>query len=546
MTNTPQHSRSRLSNFFRRAVAFAKGYDVIKDEYSRQRRESYIERGGEDKQLSTEKRNRIINLHRDMLRNAPESVTMDQQVRVNVVGTLGGKLHATFPHDKDASADVIRYFNRRWSKHAEFTRGYHFNDLLKGVLTALATNGDLVLVFDDGILTGGDGTGRIRGFEGDEIANIPQNEFEKRFPKSYKQSEGFVYNESGVFCGCFVSTSQRGRKCFDPSAGFITLRFDPYDEDAVPNWIAIGDMRRFNQGRSVPPATSALTTLIDLHEARGSETQATKLNAQMLGQILSNDDAEPPAPSAFSSPGETTPGKDGDDAADVKTYTLKNLKTIGAKLDEVPNGKKIELFDTKRPNSNFPAFAEYLQGVQGGTRGLARVYSTLKVQNSYTGYRGEQKITELTFKEQQKTLERYICDWCARLVIGRALKLKLITVALPEYWWEYIAWTWPVMPEVSEKEYQQGVSYKLKNGLTSLHRLLAPGEYELLREERRQEAKDAREDGLIYPATESINGALVESPEEGGDGDPDTKDKISDEGRSPSDNNEQTPTEGNN
>jgi len=504
-----------ISSVLRR---FSKGYDVVKEPFTRQRREAYIERGGENKQLTTADRNRIINLHRDMLRNSPESVTQDQQVRVNVVGTVGGKLHANFTGAPDVAKAVMRYFNKRWALHAEFTYGVHFNELLKAVLTAVATNGNLILVFDDGILTGGKGSGRIRGFEGDEIANVPQDEFERRFPKSYTQSEGFVYNESGVFCGAFVSTSQRGRKCFDPSLGFITLRFDPYDSDTVPNWIAIGDMRRFNQGRSVPAATSALTTLIDLHEARGSETQAAKLNAQMVGQILSTDenDVGSAGSGAFDAPGG---GNDSQQPTgeEVRTYTLKNLKTVGAKLDEAPPGKKIELFDTKRPNSNFPAFAEYLQGVQGGTRGLARVYATLKVQNSYTGYRGEQKITEQSFKELQKRLEREVCDWTARLVIDRAVKLGLVAATLPDFWWESIAWTWPRMPEVSEKEYQQGIQQALKNGTTSLHRLLAPGEYEALREERRQEAADAREDGIIYEPSVTVSGSIVEKNDDDDD-----------------------------
>jgi len=488
-------------------ATFSKGFDIVKEAFARQRRPAYIERAGEDRQTSTHDRLRIINLHRDMLRNSPEAVSQDQQVRVNTVGTVGGKLHANFKDNRAAADEVMRFFNRRWARHAEFTYGLHFNKLLKGVLTALSTNGNLILVFDDGILTGGAGTGRIRGFEGDEIANVPPDEFAKRFPKTYTQREGFVYNEAGIFCGAFVSTSQRGRKCFDPAAGFITLKFDPFDDETVPNWVALGDMRRFNQGRSIPPATSALATLVDLHEARSSETQAAKLNAQMVGQILSTetDPGDGGDNGAFGNPGQ-----DGGEA-ETREYTLNNLKTIGAKLDETPPGKRIELFDTKRPNANFPAFAEYLQGVQGATRGLTRVYSTLRVQNSYTGFRGEQKIAELSFQELQKNLEREVCDWAARLAIARAVAMGLIATTLPEYWWEHLAWTWPRMPEVSEKDYQLGIQQALKNGTTSLHRLLSPGEYEELREERRQEAADAREDGIVYEPAVTVSGQVADA-----------------------------------
>ncbi len=66
-----------------------------------------------------------------------------------------------------------------------------------------------------------------------------------------------------------------------------------------------------------------------------------------------------------------------------------------------------------------------------------------------------------------------------------------------------LAWRWPKMREVSEKDAETARMLKLKNGMTSLHRELGPGEYERLREERRREAEDARRDGIIYQAAEN-------------------------------------------
>lgn len=520
----------------RKLENFAKGYDAVNEPFTRQRREAYVERAGEDKQLSTEKRNKIINLHRDLLRNAPEAVSQDQQVRVNVVGCVGGKMFASFGDAKDAAKEVMRYFNRRWVRHADYTYGEHFNEVLKTVLTAQATNGNVVLVFDDGILTGGNGTGRIRGFEGDEIASVPKTEFEKHFPKTYTQSEGFVYNESGMFCGCFVSTSQRGKKVFAPTLGYITLKFDPFDDETVPNWIMVGDMRRFNQGRAIPPGVSALTTAIDLHETRSSEAQAAKLNAQMVGQILkTEDDGGGPSTGtggAFSSPSDANGAPaSGGGAAEVREYRLKNLKAIGAKLDEVPYGKKIEMFDTKRPNPNFAAYAEYMQGVTAAVRGLPRVYATLKVQNSYTGYRGEQKIAEQSFLEAQKQLERKICDWAAYHAISRAVKIGLIKAALPEDWREMIAWQWPKLPEVSVKEAESGRKLKLENGVSSLTRELGPGELDAIIEERAREKRLFDEAGLVYPGETTASGQIKDAAGEEADenGDEDPANEISDE-----------------
>lgn len=528
----------RIFNLFKRAdtpAAFAKGYDAVRDPFAeRQRREADVETTGEDKITPARKRNKLINLSRDLLRNSPESVTQDQQLRVNIVGWIGGKLYAAFGEGyKDAARDVIRYFNKVWSLHAEFTFGEHFNWILKTAITAQEAGGNAILVFDDGILTGGDGTGRIRGFEADEIAAVPDEEFKKRFPATYTQSEGFVYNESGVFCGAFVSSSQRGRKCFDPKAGFITLRCDPFDDETPRNWILIGDTRRFNQGRAVPRGVAALTTAIDLHEARSSEAVASKLNAQLVAQILTDKDAAPAGnPLALPNLAATSgiAAQQGAATGGVKKFSLKKLKAIGATVEAMPPGKKIEMIDTKRPNSNFPAFAQYLQGVEGGVRGLPRVYTTLQVQNSYTGYRGEQKIAEVSFRESQKTLERKICDWAARLVIARAVRLGRITAQLPEYWWEMISWSWPRLPEVSEKEYQSGIQLALKNGTTTLHRILAPGEYEAMREERRREIEDAKADGIVDPRMETVSGSIATN--DGGDGGEDTR-EISTEPKDP-------------
>ena len=491
-------------------VNLSRGYEAVTHPFSAQRRAATVETGGEDKQLTPHQRNQLVNLGRDMMRNAPERVAQDQQLRVNTVGCEGGKLYASFPEGYGAAAEeVMHYFNKVWAIKAEFTFRKNFNWILKTALTAQDVGGNVVLVFDDGILTGGKGTGRVRGFEADELAEIPQSEFEKRFPKGWTQSRGFIYNASGMFCGLFASTSQRGRAVFDPSAGFVTLRLDPFDDEAIPNFIVLGDMRRFNQGRAVSPLVSALTALVDLHETVASEAQAAKLNAQMVGQILEDVNADPDD--------DETPGFDDrevEDATKAKPdtvkFTTKELKAIGAHFDKMPPGLKIDLLDTKRPNLNIIAYVEHVTGVIGATRGLARVYSTLKAQTSYTAFRGEQAMSEQSFRESRKELERNVCDPIARLVIARAVRLGLIEAELPEHWEEMLAWTWPKMIEVNEKDAQTALKQKLENGVTSLTRELGPGEMERILAERKREKLLFDDAGLIYPGTVTVSGERID------------------------------------
>ena len=494
---------------------FGRGYEAVTSPFTEQRRAAVVETNGEDKQLTPQQRNKLVNLGRDMMRNAPERVAQDQQLRVNTVGCEGGKLYASFPEGYgDAAEEVMHYFNKVWATKAEFTFRQNFNWILKTALTAQDVGGNVVLVFDDGILTGGRGTGRVRGFEADEIAEIPQTEFEKRFPKSWTQSRGFVYNESGMFCGLFVSTSQRGKAVFDPSAGFMTLRLDPFDDAATPNFILLGDMRRFNQGRAVSPLVSALTALVDLHETVASEAQAAKLNAQMVGQILESETAEPEEGAAGFDDREVEGATEA--LPDTVKFTTKELKAIGCHFDKLPPGLKIELLDSKRPNLNIIAYVEHVTGVIGATRGLARVYATLKAQTSYTAFRGEQAMSEQSFREARKDLERTVCDPIARLVIGRAVRLGLIEAELPEHWEEMLAWTWPKMIEVNEKDAQSALKMKLENGITSLTRELGPGEMERILAERKREKQLFDDAGLIYPGTVTAAGQIVG---EGGDGD---------------------------
>ena len=487
------------------AASFARGYEAVKGPFDEMRREAVIETRGEDKQLPAGKRLKLTNLLRDMLRNSPAFVMQNRQMCINVVGSEGGKVYASFPAAyKDAADEVMHYFNKVWAPSAEFTFGRNFNWLLKTALTTKNVCGNVILVFDDGILSGGTGTGRIRAFESDEIADVPR--LEDYFPKSCTQSQGFVYNRLGMFCGAFVSTAQRGRTVFDPAQGVMKLKVDPFDNAATPNWIVLGDLFRFNQGRAVSPLASALISLIDLHETVSSEALAAKYNAQFVAQIIhTTEDA-----------GEGDAGEggfDGETSSDKPVETVhvpksEALKAIGLHAQDMPFGRKLELIDTKHPNSILPQYVDFVAGLIGGSRGLARVYSTLKAQTSYTAFRGEQIMTWRSFREMQKELERTVCDWVARCVISRAVRLGLIRSSLPDGWEDMIAWTWPKMIEVSEKEAQSAIQLKMQNGLTSLTRELGPGEFEKVMEERAAEKKLFDEAGLVYPGETSVSGEI--------------------------------------
>ncbi len=516
---------------FAPTFSFSKGYEAVSSPFDQMRRSAVVELQGEDKQLPARARLRLTNLQRDMMRNSPTRVMQDQQRRVNVVGHVGGKMYASFPAAFSAAADeVMAYFNKVWFPRAEFTFRKDFNWLLKTLLTATDVSGNVILVFDDGILTGGNGTGRIRAFEGDEIADVPK--VDDYFPKSCVQSQGLVYNNMGMLCGAFVSSSQRGKSVFDPKDGVMSLRMDPFDDNALTNWVVLGDMRRFNQGRAVSPLSSALTTLIDLHETVASEAQAAKYNAQLVAQILHESEDEPGTPAALFG----TPSEGGQGQPETEDVVCETLRASQIRYQDMKPKTRLELLDTKRPNANMPAYVEHLSGLAGGSLGMARVHSTLKVQNSYTGFRGEQLMTWLSFEETQRALEREVCDWAARCVITRAVRLGLIKSALPDDWQHMIAWRWPKMREVSETDAQTALAQKFRNGTTSILREVGPGERDKIIAELAEEKRLFDAAGLVHPAEATASGQIKETGE---NNDEDQADEVPSAGDVPG-----TPSEG--
>lgn len=491
------------------ASFFASGYDIVDAPYDLQRRQATVETKSEDGILTANKRLKLTALMRDMLRNSPLRAHIDQQWRVNVVGSIGGRMYASFPKGyEQAAEEVMHYFNSEWFPRAEFTFRNNFNWLLKTCLTSMDDGGNVVLVFDDGILTGGRGTGRIRAFEGDEIADVER--FEKFYGAGYSQSQGFVYNPAGMFCGCFLSTHQRGRPQFDPTKGVISLRRDPFDDDALCNWAVLGDMRRFNQGRAVSPLASALATIIDANEANTNERLASKYNAQMIAALEATDpDME--VESDYSGAANPT-GMPGIDPGAV-TADFSPLRRNAIAYQKVPYGMKLNMLDTRHPNDAMDAFLERLAGNAGGVKGLGRFYSTGRVQQSYTAFQGEQLMSWASFEEAQKDLERNVCDWAARCVISRAVRLGHVLSPLPDGWESMIAWQWPKMRQVSEKDALAAIEAKMKLGLTTRQRLLNPGDDLAIQAERaaEKEADDAA--GFIYPGTQSVSGQIKEPVE---------------------------------
>lgn len=512
--------KNAVAQKFLKVLAMAGGkYESVEGETSMQQAPGFVEYGtkGEDSVLSGLLRNKMTNQVRNLIRNSPINRTIDQQRRSNIVGQVGGNLIVNFPKGFEAAAEESEtWFNQDWAPTAEFTDGLHLNDLLKNALSGIDASGDDVLMFDDGVL---DNSGRIRAFESDEIANLKPGDFRARFgSEDYTQSQGRIYDIMGRFCGVIVSSFQRGMTEFDADKAFV-LTMDPRADRRDAFWCMPRHIWRLNQGRGVSPVSASVRTMMNAHDIIGSETQAAKLNAKLVGQILDSADAEAkePIPNEFA-PGKTdnevngpeNPDEPGAATAEAPELSFEDLDSIGAVYDMMPPKLKMELFDTKRPNEKLPEFINFLVGMSGGVYGFARPFATLDPIQSYAGFKACQSLTRPSIEEAQKQQERYVLDWIARNAFRWAVKNGLLKHALPDNWMNCMTWEWPELPEVNEVDAQNAIEKGLTNGTMTYQEKLGKGSQKKIQRVI-EEVKFFDENGLVHPMRKTVSGQVIES-----------------------------------
>lgn len=487
---------------------------------SGKRRQAIIETKNEDEIISSSQRLKVLNLTREGMRNAPQVRSIVQQLRVLIVGMQGGTL--TVATEDEGWNKLAQDEFKQHAKSIDFIDGTGFNESLKLVITSLAAEGgDFAMVFDDGLLTGGNGTGKIRFFESDNIANLDSKEFEARFGKKWTQSQGLIYNDLGRFVG-IVLGNKRGKATLAKDECF-TLTRDPDAPAHDAPWFFGKRKWRLLQGRGISPQTVAIAALLDMYELVASEVQCGKLNAKIFAQVIDTlgiedggdgeEDVDGGATDAtVDESGATELAAETPEATTTETEAELDVTefeaTSGAKTLNMPYGYKMDLLDTKRPNNNAMLFVDWLNGGAAAVHGLARVYGGLKAESSYTAFRGEQTISWSSVEESQKELERGPCDWTG----VKVLRWKIATGALvegPEGWESQLSWSWPQMKEVNEVDAQTAVTAKVKNCLTTYRALLGPNWKEILTQVA-AEVQWFKDSGLVHPSQQTVSGQVVD------------------------------------
>lgn len=476
----------------------------------RKRRQARIETGEEEKILSPWIRKQGINLARDMVRNNPQSRGLTKTLRTNIVGDYG-KL--VFNETGEWYAAAQRWFNEVWARSADFRDGSTFRECLQLIVYAVTHEGDFVAVFDDGLITGGKGTGKMLFFEADQICELDENDFAPFAARGFRQDSGIIFDKYGRISGVIV-TRCRGASSVKLSDAWI-LSHNPSSR-TLPSWRFVRRKFRLVQARGSADAIPATQTVVDGYEMLGYEMQTAKKAAARYAYVKEPKDESGDIPTGFgdiSVNGETlstdpTPEEEEEEfeAQRLELYT-------GGNTDYVPAGTEITFDPTNRPNVNIQTFLDYTNDLTGGSHGLAHAYSRMRADTSYTAFRGDMVMTWMTFKDFQQFLEDGFSDWAAAKVIGWAISTGELQPPAVDDWAASIAWQYPTMPSVDEQKEQSALAQKLKNGQTTFRKLLGPSWREQL-EQFAEEIAYARKLNLPLSIFETVAGAKADSSEE--------------------------------
>ena len=446
--------------------------DVLAPDAQRKRRQPHVETSGESKSFKQYDRLRGINLTRDLERNYSYARSALLQLRANVVG-IGPKLRVHAGTDEQATT-AANWFNSDWAHDCDF-RGQsdHFGEQVENALAAVVREGDILAAFDDGWI---EDSGKLIWWEADQL--VEPDAMPKEY-EGFKIDSGVVFDKWGRAVAYCVS-SEHGRM----KAALKDCTFIPAAKARL-----IAARWRPNMLRGFAPMLTCAADWQDLYEMRGKELQSAKVAATFAGKVKKQDAQSELELKRLAEIGRTgAPASNGDAVYD------RFEALTGGNIEYMEPGDDFEIFDFKRPDVAFTEGQEAIGRGAAAALGLPAVFCTMKVTNSYTGFRGENLMAWQTFIRWQKLLERELCDWAARNAIDWAIRNGKLD-PIGDY---SLSWQWPIMPQVDPEKDARAVVLKLQHLLTTYADELGPN-WRKIFEQLAEESKTAKSPGLRLP-----------------------------------------------
>jgi hypothetical protein len=511
-----------LSRRDRRVKTLLAKYDAPSTGNEKKRRKPTIETQEEDAILSIYERHRASNIGRDLQRNFTQAKGMLNQLALNVVGSLG-KLQVN-SKDPAFNENAGQFFNQVWAPECDSRDDSHWCEILQNTLTAVVREGDLCVAFDD--FNRNDG--KLLFWENDQLVSIDSAEWkeqkdwgelvavpgtgkrgrpQKQF-KPYPQARGIVRDLQGRVVA-YVVTAKRGQSTVKLADATILKRGTAR---------LIKRPWRLNQGRGVGDMLTAAADLEDSFEMRSKELASAKVASSFAGKVKRRDgvtDYDDPTAGESILPEDA--GKDVTEIENQEAGTEKNYDRLealtGGYMEYMAPEDDFEILDFNRPNLNTKEFYEHVVCSAGFSMGLARAYSLLRADSSYTSFRGDMVLTWVTIYYLQKWLERRMADWCARKAIAWGIRRNAVPASQDANWRYALSWNWPVMPHVDEWKEQQALRLALKNGEKDFATLLGP-DWEQKLKSLAEQVQLIRDLDLPLSVLETISGGEMGRDEE--------------------------------
>jgi capsid protein len=451
----------------------------------------------------------MINLCRDLERNSTSAKGILKQLKVNVVGTLA-KLQFN-SEDEELNEEVNAWFNSEWAPESDSRDDVHFTDQLKLTLASVIREGDCVLafdLFDDG---------KLLYWEADQMVEINETDWKnqedwteviiedgKKKTVPLQQSSGVIYDSHGIVKAYAVSSKR----------GMLTVELK--HATILPKGVAklVKNPFRHNQLRGTGDFFAAIADIEDIYEMRAKELQSAKLAATFGGTITKEDAVDEAIFRGGVGPESLLETEDGAEEVTTNITNYETLETLtGGMLEYLLPDEKFEAADLNRPNIHVQEFFDFVLESSGAGFGMARAYTRLRADSSYTSFRGDMILTWPTFLEWQKFLERYVCDWVAKNVLEWAMKQKKIS-KLPVGWRGMFSWLFPVMPQVDPEKEGNAIDSAIKNGRTDFKKVLGPDWKKKLKGTG-DGLTEAKNNNIPLSAFETKAGAIAEETTDG-------------------------------
>lgn len=476
-------------------------YDAVGPGADKRRRKPSIERGHEGVILDRWKHLRAVNLARNLLRNFTAAKAIDHQLRVNVVG-VGPRL-MLHTADKTANEAGQAWFTE-WAKDCDARDDTPWNELLGCVLSACGTDGGVLVAFDD---FSPDADGKLLFWSTDQMVTVNPTDWKNQTQwveggKPMLQERGFVRDHRGRVVAYIVTVTP----------GLVEAKLA--DCTVLPRAVARFVKRpwRLNQLVPVPEYLPMVADMEDLYEGRLSELQTWKKTAKLYGWVksitqeqerLQENGVEPEGTiDDASTTAEATSKKDNYEALESLT---------GGYTDYLDPDDEVHVHDPSRPNEKMREFFDHCLLGAGASLGLARAYTNLQAETSYTAFRGEMLMSFRTFQVTQKFLERRCCDWIATKSLGWGIARG--TLALPAGWESQIGWDWPQMPILDERQEYDAKAKGLKTGALTWADILGP-DWERKLTALAKQADIIRQLNLPLAFFETVAGAMATTDEQ--------------------------------